>query len=63
MKQVKIKKLSLSKTTISKLNEQHLDSLKGGIPPVTNHGSCVHCGTSYVAACGTKVCTGLGAGC
>lgn len=64
MKQVKIKKLSLNKTTIAKLNEEHLDVVKGGGPPVvTNKGTCVNCGTSHVAACHTRICSGLGTGC
>lgn len=60
MKQVKIKKLSLNKSTIAKLNEEHLDALKGGGPTtvVTNNGTCVHCGASNIAACHTKLCSG-----
>ncbi len=58
MKTIKIKKLSLNKTVITKLNDDNLEVLKGGGPILTNKGSCVNCGTSYVAACHTKVCSG-----
>jgi natural product precursor len=60
MKQVKIKKLSLNKSTISKLNEENLTVIKGGGTTlvVTNYGTCVNCGASHIAACYSKVCSG-----
>jgi natural product precursor len=59
MKKVKIKTLSLNKETISKLNEEHMNAIKGGDTVVTNTGSCVNCGGSYIAACKTKICSGV----
>lgn len=58
MKKVKIKTLSLGKETIARLNDEHMNAIKGGDTVVTNKGTCVNCGGSYVAACRTKACTG-----
>lgn len=60
MKQVKIKKLSLNKSTIAKLNDDQLKTLNGGGPTTiaTNTGTCVNCGASNIAACKTKLCSG-----